>query len=73
MMSEIAVEQAMRPVFHALEEELAKADCGIESPNRCRCRLTQDALLRIADVALKQFEWSTPEWALEIIEKYRKP
>ena len=64
MQSETAVEFALQPIFIALHAEIALA--GDDEEKRA-------ALLRIAAVALQQFEWARPAWAEEFAEKWGLP
>ena len=60
MLPEIAVEEALRPIFAALDTEFVQVET----------EEGRGTLMRIASVALEQFEWTQPAWAKEFAEKW---
>lgn len=60
MQTDIAIEEALRPIFTTLNAELVQVETEEE----------RGALMRIAAVVLEQFEWNQPQWAKEFAVKW---
>jgi len=62
MASEIAIENTVQSIVAEIKKELS-ANTNFEA-----CK----ALKKLGRFALKQFEWSTPEWAEEYNELFKE-
>jgi hypothetical protein len=62
MQSEIAIENTVQSIVAEIKKELSVNT----DPEACK------ALKKVGIFALKQFEWSTPEWAGEYEELFKE-